>query len=89
MIPRRIQGTTHYLGAPKGWTPEISGHCGHLAVRQDGPAFESVWEPTPDEIEAIIQGGSVILRVFGGQPPVALYVEAPALSPEPQKDKGG
>jgi hypothetical protein len=75
MIPRRIANATHYLGAPKGWNPETDGACGHLAVRVVGNVWESAWEPTPAELAALNAGGSVILRVVGGQPPVMLLVE--------------
>ena len=75
MIPKRIPDATHYLGAPSGWQPEQDGNCVHLAVRQVGNVCESLWEPTPAELAALIAGGSVMLRVVGGQPPVMLCVE--------------
>jgi hypothetical protein len=79
LIPKRISGATNYLGAPKGWHPETDGDCCHLAVRMVNEAgiqiAESAWEPTPDELAALNAGGSVVLRVVGGQPPVMLYVE--------------
>lgn len=83
MIPRRIAGANHWLGAPKGWKPEADGNCGHLAIRtcagdprHDGRAYcESAWEPTPKELEQLNAGGSIILRIIGWQSPVALYVE--------------
>jgi hypothetical protein len=75
MIPKRIAGTTHYLGAPKGWEPERDGDCSHLAVRQVGVCFESAWEPTPGELATLAAGGSIVLSCFGGQPPVNLRVE--------------
>lgn len=77
MIPMRIERATHYMGAPEGWDPEKDGECGHLAVRQVGNVFWSLWEPTPGEIELIKQGGSVLLGIVGGQPPVMLAVEPP------------
>lgn len=80
MIPRRIHGANRWMGAPVGWNPEIDGHCSHLAVRMsvcETLVFcESAWEPTPEDLDLLNKGGSVILRVVGGQPPVALYVEA-------------
>ena len=79
MIPKRIAGATRYLGAPQGWEPERNGPCGHLAVRDvtagSLPICESAWEPTPKELALLNAGGSVVLRVVGGQPPVMLYVE--------------
>lgn len=80
MIPMRIAGATAYLGAPKGWKPDDDGKCVHLAVRQVGNVFESAWEPTPAELALLNAGGSIVLRVVGGQPPVMLVVEpAPAI----------
>lgn len=75
MIPARISGATHHLGAPKGWKPE-DGNCCHLAVRVvDGNVWQSAWEPTPAEIAAISAGAKIVLSVVGGQPPVMLSVE--------------
>lgn len=87
MIPKRILGANHYLGAPKNWSSEKDGDCGHLAIRTQGDPrsgagwCESAWEPTPAELEALNKGGSIILRVIGWQPPVALYVEAAPQTP--------
>jgi hypothetical protein len=75
MMPLRILGATNYLGAPPGWEPAEDGACAPLAVRHVGNIYESAWEPTPDELAALNAGGSVVLRVVGSQPPVALYVE--------------
>lgn len=82
MIPMRISNATHYMGAPKGWEPEKDGNCCHLAVRVvDGNVYESAWEPTPGELAMLNAGGSILLRIVGGQPPVMLGVEpAPAIS---------
>jgi hypothetical protein len=78
MIAKRIVGATHNLGAPKGWDSEKDGDCHHLAVRLVGEnIFESAWEPTPDELAALNAGGTVILSIVGGQPPVMLSVEVP------------
>lgn len=81
MITRRIRGANRWLGAPAGWDPQKDGDCGHLAIRTQGDPqrgngyCESAWEPTPAELALLNQGGSVVLRVMGWQPPVALYVE--------------
>ncbi len=77
MISRRITGATNRLGAPASWDPERDGNCAHLWVRIVGNGCESAWEPTPEELAALNAGGSVVLRVIGGQPPVALWVEPP------------
>jgi hypothetical protein len=77
MIAKRIAGATHNLGAPKGMEGEVrplwvkaarDPDLGSLVV------FESAWEPTPRELELLNAGHSVVLRVVGGMPPVALYV---------------
>lgn len=76
MIPKRISGANLNLGAPKGWEPEKDGNCIHLAVRLvDGNIYQSAWEPSPDELAALNAGGSIVLSVVGGQPPVMLSVE--------------
>jgi hypothetical protein len=78
MISKRINGSTHYLGAPKGWDPDKDGECRHLAVRVvEDNVWQSAWEPTPAELALLNAGGSVVLSIVGGQPPVALSVEAP------------
>jgi hypothetical protein len=80
MIPKRIEGASHYFGAPKGWSTD-DPVCAHLAVRVSGVAghkvYESAWEPTPRELDLILKGGTIVLRVLGMQSPVMLYVEAP------------
>jgi hypothetical protein len=80
MIPRRIRNATITFAAPPDWSESKHGKCLGLAVRITPGVghFESAWEPTPEELAALNEGGSVILRVVGGQPPVALYVEPPA-----------
>jgi len=84
MIPARISGCTRALGAPAGWTPETSGPCCGLPIRDemngDMPCMTSAWEPTPAELAALNNGGKVYLRVLGtGHPPVAVYALGPAL----------
>lgn len=88
MIPRRIKGFTHMLGAPDRWEKARDGNCVALAVRAVPPPgagvgrpgdgmvqCQSAWEPTPEELALLNAGGSVVLTVYGGQPPVRLEVE--------------
>lgn len=70
----RISNFTHYLGAPKDWKPE-DGKCSYLAVRIKDNRFSSAWELTPAELKLLNEGGSIVLSIFGGQPPVMLTVE--------------
>jgi hypothetical protein len=79
MLVDRVEGCTRVLGAPKGWTPETSGDCHGLPIRDemngDVPCMISAWEPTPAELAALNLGAKVMLRLVGtGHPPVALYV---------------
>ncbi len=82
MIPARISGCTRALGAPPGWTPDTSGDCCGLPIRDemngDMPCMTSAWEPTPAELAALNAGGKVYLRVVGtGHPPVMVYALGP------------
>jgi hypothetical protein len=76
MTPDRIDGATHELRAPVGWDVAEHGPCEKLPVRVVGECCESAWRPTPEEIEFLQAGGMVVLRIYGRQPAVALYVEA-------------
>ena len=89
MLKRVIRGWNAAPGAPKNWDPKRDGDCGALPIRVFPPKalvvsnvpvqyVESAWEPTPQELEWLNQGGSLILRIVGWQVPVALYVEPPA-----------
>ena len=76
MIPIRIAGATNKLGEPENWDSTVHGKCNPLVIRRtDDGVFESAWEPTPVELAALNDGGSVVLSVVGGQPPVKLSVE--------------
>lgn len=82
MIPGRIAGCTRALGAPAGWTPETSGPCSVLPIRDevagDMPCMTSCWEPTPSELAGLNAGGRVYLRIVGtGHPPVLVYALGP------------
>ena len=78
MLRRVIKGFTHTFKPP----PDMSAEkCSDLHVRAEMDdnnivVSQSAWEPTPDELNLLNAGGSIILHVWGGQPPVALTVEA-------------
>lgn len=76
MILKRIEGATRILGAPSDWKDDGT-QCVGLPVRDvdtsDGRFMLSAWEPTPDELERIRQGASVILWVRGTQHPVVAF----------------
>lgn len=77
MIPRNISNSNVTYGAPVNWNEKENGKCLDLKVRIDYKQgfVESAWEPTPEELKLLNQGGSVILRIYGSQPPVWLTVE--------------
>lgn len=81
MLKKIISGWNAAPGAPEGWDPKIhGGECHTLPIRvfqeSNGTIFcESAWEPTPDEVALLLSGGQIVLRVYGWQPAVALYVE--------------
>lgn len=75
MIPARIEGFTRVLGAPVYWDPYGPEPCCGLPIRdattdEGTPVMWSAWEPTPDEISAIIAGSKVYLCVVGTQHPM-------------------
>lgn len=86
MIPQRHPEATRYLGAPEGWEPEKSGSCSHLAIADfdvGGNVMQSIWEPSPDELAMLNEGGFVVLNVRGtGHPPVFVATTARSSTPE-------
>lgn len=81
MLIARIAGATRVLGAPADWDEARDGPCGGLPIldtkTKDGlPVMISAWQPTPEELHALVHGASVYLQVVGqGHPPVCLWVE--------------
>lgn len=85
MIPANHPNRTRRLGAPLDWNADKSGPCGGLAIadiERAGLAFmESLWEPLPEELEALKAGGKVILNIQGRSHPV-VSVGVTAVEPE-------
>ena len=77
MIPRRISGANVRFGKPADWeqTHAERRGCCDLWVRRndDDGTVESAWEPTAEELATLNAGGSVVLCILGGQPPVMIY----------------
>jgi hypothetical protein len=80
MTPVKINQHSHKFIRPDNWDEEAHGPCGDLYVRVEEGVCESAWRPSRAELKALQEGHAVILRVYGRQPPVALYVE-PATDP--------
>jgi len=73
----RIKGCTRVLGKSQGYLGlPLRDVLLHDTVNGPGtPAMQSVWEPTPEEIAAIVAGAPVMLTVLGtGHPPVMVGV---------------
>lgn len=68
----------HSWGAPLNWD-HSKVHCGslpaHVHSQPSGPVSDSFWKPSADDMKVLAAGGHVVLRVYGGQPPVSLVVE--------------
>lgn len=74
MTPIQHPSNNHSLAPPRGLNQEQLP-CETLHVTacraEDGlPLMISFWQPTPEEIEHILRGGSIMLYVYGLQHPV-------------------
>jgi hypothetical protein len=73
---RRIQGErVRNWNAPPNWDGELNGPCGVLPARlvETAPGmwmWESAWEPTPEELKYLNNGGSIHLFVSAHPHPV-------------------
>jgi len=73
----RIEGCTRVLGKSQGYLGlPLRDVLLHDTVNGPGtPAMQTVWEPTPDEIAAIVAGAPIMLTVLGtAHPPVMVGV---------------
>lgn len=80
MLIKVIEGFQRIWGAPSNWTPETQGHCGGLPAKitetAAGYMWESAWEPTPEELKLLNEGGTIHLFVGANiHPVVAMSVE--------------
>jgi hypothetical protein len=78
MINKQIAGATAVFGAPADWNG-VDMTCGALPVRRvettEGTFLVSAWEPTPQELKALLAGETIKLWIRGtGHPVVALTV---------------
>lgn len=78
MIIKRIEGAHRVFGAPPDWNGEDMS-CGVLPVLDvqtpEGPFMVSAWEPSPEELKALLAGATIKLWVRGQiHPVVALTV---------------
>ena len=63
------------LTPPDSWDEEKDGPCESARAQFDGSGFVVTFAFEPAEFAALLRGGKVKLKVFGGAfPPVALWV---------------
>lgn len=77
MIVGRVKGATKVLGKSQGFLG-LPVREDTLLIDTDGSTHKvlvTAWEPTPAEIEKIVQGAPIHLILWGeGHPPVMLEV---------------
>lgn len=77
MIIRRISGATRVLGQSQGYfgLPVRDEVVDETVNGPKTPCMVTAWEPTPDEIERLINGAPVHVRVLGtAHPPIMVDV---------------
>lgn len=77
MMIGRVDGCTRVLGKSQGYLGlPIRDELIHERVNGPGtPSMVTAWIPTPEEIEKIVAGAPIHLRILGtGHPPVMLDV---------------
>lgn len=78
---KRIEGATRTFGAPHDWDKEAKGKCYGLPVRdviQGGTPFMiSAWEPSPQELKALMAGETLKLWISGTVHPVVCLSVGP------------
>lgn len=78
---KRIEGATRTFGAPHDWDAAAQGKCYGLPVRDvvaDGvPYMVSAWEPSPQELKALLAGETLKLWISGTVHPVVALTVGP------------
>lgn len=74
MIPATFPEANTFFGPPQGLTESqvksIPAYLGEAQGSLDGLQLAVVaWEPTPEELETIKNGGLIYLTCIGGLPP--------------------
>lgn len=80
---KRIEGATRTFGAPHDWDAETNGKCYGLPVRdvdcEGTPFMVSAWEPTPQEMQALLAGETIKLWISGSVHPVVSATVGPVV----------
>lgn len=82
MLPVPLSDKSRTLGAPSNWDADVSGECMSLDIadrEHDGlPYMYSAWRGQPGEIEALVRGAPLFLRIQGvTHPVVSVFVQDP------------
>ena len=62
--------TNAHHGKPLDWDDERDGICQTLPTVTVGNLHASFWQPTPEELDTLLRGGSLQLNVYADQHPV-------------------
>lgn len=62
--------TNAHHGKPKDWDDERDGICQTLPTVSSGVIHMSFWQPTPNELDMLLRGGSINLAIIAEQHPV-------------------
>ena len=81
MMIGRIEGTTRVAGQSQGYLglPIRDVLINDSVNGTDTPAMETAWVPTPDELDRLNRGASVVVRILGTIPPPMIVDVGPAL----------
>ena len=77
MRPVKMPEHNADLGEPTGWDAAKDGPCRTITAHIDSQArtITTAWELTQDELAKMLNGGKLRVRVFGGLPPMSIWVE--------------
>jgi len=74
MLIKRIHGADVIFGVPPDWDKATMGECMGLPVRTvktpEGTYMVSAWEPTPAEMQRMVDGEPLYLWIRGAVHPV-------------------
>lgn len=76
MLIGRIEGCTRILGIQQGYEGlPVRDELMNAGTDDAYPVMTTAWQPTPDEIAAIVAGASIHVRILGTEhPPIKVEV---------------
>jgi len=70
LLPLRIPGSTHEIIQPE--FKDSPNRAPNFHVKMHNNIFYTAWEPTPSELDILVNGGKIILACVGMQPYVIM-----------------